>query len=259
MEFSLWLREQEDVIAALQPESVITVYHGSTMQNAYEFCEGGIDARKPVHGRVYANHLSNGKGLKFGMFVAPKLMVAFKFGSYVVEFKARGKDLIHQFPHSMRASDDFYRSKYPGSFRPSVSDNLLNQPIEPQALFIGLVSPREIVAVHALRDNKLNNVYSMHPAEFLEISQQPQQRIRKIYPSFSPTDYKMSLDDFAIRLAQVNRDTPENIMQTLEWIYRKSGHLTGIGDIPHSLLRRIERQLATYIASKDRQPVPPIV
>lgn len=57
----------------------------------------------------------------------------------------------------------------------------------------------------------------------------------------------MSLEDFVKRLADEEDSTPEDTLHILKDIYKKAGYLTGIGKIPPTLLKNIERKLAKII------------
>ncbi len=244
--FKGWLENQEELIGNLQPNTIITVYHGSTMQDTYNFVTAGVDARTPTRYRVYP-HWSGNKPLKFGIFVAPNPKVSFQFGRYVIEFDVMGKDLISRFPVEMKDHDKFYKkiNKHPNSFRPTVTDDLLNLNVEPQALFVGLLAPNKIKRVWALKDNRWDQIYSMTPEEFIAIAKT--QKVKDNSSIFSPEEYNLSLKDFVHRLAQEHNSTDQEILETLVWVYKRDKYLHGIGNVPYSLLRRIEKQLDKYI------------
>lgn len=226
---------------SLQADTKVIVYHGTDLQTAYNFCIGGIDAKKPQRYRIFP-HISGGKNLKFGIFVAPDPKTSLKFGRYALEFPAIGKDLIYKFPVEMKNSNELLKKQFPNSFRPTVSDDLINNPIEPQALFIGLVHPESITKVYYLEDNNWNKMKSISREEFVEIAKT--QKVKEMWPIFHPTDYKISLADFVKRLAAEHNSTEEEILKILKEMYKKHGYLTGIGDVPYSVLKRIERQLS---------------
>lgn len=233
---------QREEIVNLQPNSVVTVFHGTDKDTAYDFCLNGIDAKKYKQYRLYP-HISGGRALKFGLFIAPNLKTAEKFGVVVIKFKSLGKDLIYRFPVEMkRENGGFWKEKYPKSFRPAVSQDLLDtKGVEPQAIYIGLLSPRAIekVFVYNYRDYKW---YSMSREEYLESYKG---KSHKGY--FEPQEYNMDLRDFVSRIAKETNSTDEEIFNILKDVYKKHGYLTGIGDVPYSLLRRIERQLSRYV------------
>ena len=250
MEFRHFLEAREEEIRNLQANSVMDVYHGTTLQDAYNFCVNGIDAKQPRKYRIYL-HTSGGNPIKFGLFVAPDPKTAFKFGNYVVEFSATGKDLIYKFPVEMKQYNQGYlKQSFPNSFRPAVSDDMLNNPIEPQALFIGLVDPHQIKAVYSLKNYSLDQMVKQTPAEFIAIAKT--KNVKEKSSDFTPGEYKMDLGTLVHRIAQQENSTDQEIFDTLVWIYKRNGYLTGIGHVPWSLLRRIERQLASYIQSHDK-------
>ena len=251
MNFKEWLLHEGQManIKTMQPETVITVFHGTDHKTAYNFCLNGIDAKAKVP-RTYL-HMSGDKKLKFGLFVAPDLKTAQKFGLVVVKFKTQGKNLINQLPVEMKMfdrPDSFYRKELPKSFRPSTSYDLadLKSP-EPQAIYIGLLSPRAIekVFVHQYPENIWT---PMSREEYIEYYSKtnPNSKVYKIL--FEPQEYNISLEDFVKRLAdEQQHSTPEDILHILKNIYKKYGYLTGIGKIPPTLLKNIERKLAKII------------
>lgn len=249
MDFKNWLEGKKQEIENLQADTVISVFHGTTVQYAYSFCTNGIDAKHINHWRVYGNHLSGGKRLKFGIFVAPDVNTAFKFGSCVVKFKTTGKNLIYQFPAEMSKSDKHISKRYPNSFRPSVSDQMLTNSVEPQALFIGLVSPRAIEKVY--RWEQGTGSISMTREEFIQWADSKDEKLKYKKSLFEPQEYKMSLEDFAKRIAAKENATPEEILEILKRVYRGHGFLTGIGHIPPSLLKRIENQVRNVLRNQS--------
>lgn len=246
MEFKEWLNEgHRGEIAKLQPDSVITVFHGTDGDTAYNFCLNGIDAKKNTH-RIYP-HISGGKPLKFGLFVAPDLKTAQKFGSVILKFKSLGKNLIYRFPTEMKKynSSEFYKKQYPDSFRPIVSYDMLDRGVEPQAIFMGLLSPRAIEKVYSYSysDNKWS-AFSVQEYIDSYLNKNTNKRINIHKSIFEPQEYQMSLQDFVKRLAQEHNSTEEETLDILKQVYKRNGYLTGIGDVPASLLRRIEQQLS---------------
>ena len=236
-------------IKTMQPETVVTVFHGTDNDTAYNFCLNGIDAKTKIHARRFP-HISGGKELKFGLFVAPNLKTAQKFGNVILKFKTTGKNLIHRFPVEMKDLDrpeSFYSKTMPKSFRPSTSYDLadLKSP-EPQALYIGLLSPRAIEKVCVYRLDK-NNWEPMSREEYIEYYKSKNEKTRIFKSSFEPQEYNISLDDFVKKIAIENDSTPEEILNILKRIYKKSNSLTGIGTIPPTLLRNIENKLARIV------------
>lgn len=250
MNFKSWLLSEGQManIKTMQPETVITVFHGTDRETAYNFCLNGIDAKTKTW-RKYP-HISGGKEIKFGLFVAPNLKTAQSFGQVVVKFKTQGKNLINRFPAEMKVSDrpdSFYRKELPKSFRPSTSYELADlKSLEPQAIYIGLLSPRAIEKVFVYQYPE-NTWTPMSREEYIEYYPKTNSK-NKVYKSlFEPQEYNMSLEDFVKRLADEEDSTPEDTLHILKDIYKKAGYLTGIGKIPPTLLKNIERKLAKII------------
>lgn len=143
---------QEETIANLRPDSVVKVFHGTSMDQAVEFAEEGIDAKKrvPRHYPHWVGSASRRLMVNRGLFVTIDLKTALQFGDAVIKFSALGKDLHYAFPSPdlIRQARKYAAKKYPNSFRPEVSYELLDRSPEPQALFRGLLSPRAIEKVY---------------------------------------------------------------------------------------------------------------
>lgn len=165
-------------IATMQPDTPLTVFHGTDIDHAMEFCVNGIDARQRHH-RLYP-HWDQGEYVNRGLFVTTTLKVAIGFGQVVLKFKVLAKNLHNQYPSpkSQRQANDVFRQDYPKSFRPGASWNLLGAGNEKQALFRGLVSPRAIEKVFLVRYDKEGNYSNgrydeykaaISPAEFLQL------------------------------------------------------------------------------------------
>lgn len=243
MKFKNWITEgHRQEIAQLQPESVITVFHGTDGDTAYDFCLNGIDGKKQQHHRLYP-HMSGGKPLKFGLFVAPDLKTAQKFGSVILKFKTLGKNLIYRFPTEMKKyNSGFYKEMYPKSFRPIVSYDMLDKGVEPQALFIGLTSPRAIEKLFVY-DHKTYAWNPMSSQQYIQNYANKNPKTRMFKSLFEPQEYKMSLQDFVKKLSQEHGTSEEETLDILKDIYQRNGYLTGVGQIPATLLKNIESQL----------------
>ena len=247
MDFKIWLEGQTEKIFNLQPSTVLTVFHGTSQDDAYNFCLNGVDAKKYQQYRIYT-HISGGKPIKFGLFVAPNLKTAQKFGNVVIKFKSLGKNLIYRFPVEMgKENKGYWKEKYPKSFRPSVSQDLLDyRGVEPQSIYIGLLSPRAIEKVYVyMYDN-----YTWKPMtreEYIEEYQKKNPNPRVWQSLFEPQEYKLELKDVVARIAKDQKSSEEEILQILKNIYKRNGYLTGIGNIPYSLLRRIESQIRNLV------------
>jgi hypothetical protein len=137
------------VIAAfetLQPDTVLTLYHGTDEVEAAKLLKYGLDGTKVVQ-------RTHNQGNERGLYVTPDQKTARDFGNIVFEFKAPAKLL---FPTarwgigSAGRKTDYARKtaneRYPKSFRPIVSIQM-NDTVEPQAMLIGYVPVRNIAAV----------------------------------------------------------------------------------------------------------------
>lgn len=149
----LFENNQEDEIANLQPDSVISVYHGTSHKDAAKFAWQGIDGRMRTH-RLYPHFIGVGSQRQMvnrGLFVTANINTALSFGRIIVEFLAKGEDLYYQFPSpdSIRKARQWTQKKYPNSFRPEVSYHLLEPSTEPQALFRGLVPTNDVIQFHS--------------------------------------------------------------------------------------------------------------
>lgn len=244
MKFKLWIEGKYGDLAKLQPDTVITVFHGTTLEYAYYFCVNGIDGKHLNHYRVY-NHISGSKPIKFGLFVAPDVKTAFKFGNYVIKFKTLGKNLIHKFPAEAGESREYDSKYYPKSFRPEISRDMLSRGVEPQALFIGLESPRAIEKVYGWQQGVGQK--SMSREEFIVFADKSNERLQYKKSDFEPQEYKMSLKDFVDRIVKREGGTEQEVLDILKRVYSRYGYLTGIGQIPYSLLKRIEQQVKRIV------------
>ena len=127
----------------LNKNDFLVVYHGTREQHVPDLING-FDATS-VKSRDY------GGPQHAGLFVTPSIYVADRFasrGEIVLELKVRAANL-HGTDWSGRTGRMQGADKgeiYPNSFRPYLSMTLL-QEHEPQALLIGLVSPKQILRV----------------------------------------------------------------------------------------------------------------
>lgn len=196
-------------VATMQPDTPITVFHGTSIAQAMEFCVNGIDARKRHH-RLYP-HWDQGEYVSRGIFVTTTLKVAISFGDAVLKFKVLAKNLHYQYPSpaSQRQADDVFRPDYPKSFRPGTSFNLLGPSKEKQALFRGLVSPRAIEKVYLINYDAEGNYgqgrydeyrAAMDPTEFLTVFAAKGQRLpHKL--SAEPQQINITAEQFVTMLA----------------------------------------------------------
>ena len=140
--FDLFKIAKEIDLDKIKRNDIITVYHGTSISNIFDFING-FDATKVVP-RLYSGPRHR------GLFVTPSFETARRFsnyGSVVLEIDVRAANL-HGTNYSGvigRESGDgrYWKDKYKESFRPLLSETL-QQSVEPQALLIGLVSPKQI-------------------------------------------------------------------------------------------------------------------
>lgn len=142
-------------IAGLRPDTVLSVFHGTSVGDALEMLRAGIDGRKQVK-RMYPHTVKVDDGrpvlINRGLFVGPNLSDASQFGAIVLKFKVLARNLHHIFPtkDTIKRDDEMWQKQFPKSSKPSVSAYLSGAAWknEPQALFRGLVSPRAIEKVY---------------------------------------------------------------------------------------------------------------
>jgi hypothetical protein len=137
-------------LAALRPNDLVTVYHG-TDSEGFRQLANGIDALKVVS-RLY------GQKAHRGLFVSPDRMVASRFASdrpgVVLEMRVRAANLhgVSTDGEIRDREDTAFREEFPRSFRPSLSRSM-SLPSEPRALFLGYLDPRQITAVWVRREH----------------------------------------------------------------------------------------------------------
>lgn len=126
----------------LKPNDKMIVYHGTSKVYVPGMINGFDAATQEVH-RLY------GGPRHVGLFVTLDPDVAARFAYYgevVFELEVRAKNL-HGTDYSgnilTRGQGRELQSLYPDSFRPGLSFTLL-QKVEPQALLLGMVRPRQI-------------------------------------------------------------------------------------------------------------------
>jgi len=127
--------------AKIKSNDIVIVYHGTDLKGIEEIIYG-LDATQP-HYRYYNAPRHP------GLFVAPDKGTAKDFGKIILTLRVRVKNL-HGTDYGgniMGKKDDaIFSDAYPESFRPSLSRNLMGED-EPQALFVGLLKPKDIVSV----------------------------------------------------------------------------------------------------------------
>jgi hypothetical protein len=140
-----YLRENPGSVEVkrLKPSDKLLVYHGTRLAFLPQMIHG-FDATQEVK-RYY------GGPRHTGVFVAPDFETARRFGPIVMEIEVRaanlhGTDYSGVTGREEPRREEIWRSFYPDSFRPYLSETLTAVG-EPQALLKGLVSPRAIKRV----------------------------------------------------------------------------------------------------------------
>jgi len=135
-----------EVVATLQPNTLVLVYHGTRLMEAPKFLYG-FDANT-VHYRHY------GGPRHAGLFVTSKIKWAEEWADYgelVLEIAVKAR-YLHGTDYSgnigrVQGAQREWDWKYPKSFRPYLSSTLARQGREAQALLRGLVSPQQLLRV----------------------------------------------------------------------------------------------------------------
>lgn len=188
---------QLDKIENLQPDDILTVYHGTGA--SYLEMVHGIDATKE-------QHRSYGGPRHSGLFITTDPETALRFASYgevVLEIEVLAKNLYgtdysgrtakHQVSQGMPSPNDIWRDKYPNSFRPYLTATLL-QKSEPQALLVGVVKPTQIKRVqYKGKWYSREELLDAQPEYHKPYERKPT-KLKRI--SFDPTDESISIDNF---------------------------------------------------------------
>ena len=205
-------------IKRLKPNQWVKVYHGTDFSSDTKYGPQnlvyGIDA-VASHSRLF------NQGRHSGLFVAPSLKGTGRFGNLVFEIAARTNNL-HGVTYGGvigrselrgdQKTKDWLKGKFPDSFRPRLSDTLLNSN-EPQALLKGLVSPRNILAVH-YRGKRYTR------KDFIEAFKD---KLRPTRGSLDPASTKMSVDDVLGMLAKEFRMDKSKVMGIMQSTMDRSG------------------------------------
>lgn len=258
---------QRSDIENLKPDSRITVYHGSDIATITDFARFGIDAKKPKRMRLYPHWIA-GKQPTRGIFVSPDLETAMAFGKSVVKFTVLGKDLYPAFSHR---HDKYFAKKFPNSFRPGVSDDMLNRGKgkESQALFIGLVSPRQIEKVYDVHFDKDGTYHeglmgqyrsAFDREEFLKWVQDVylKKQHDNLYKSqfeftdrfVEPQEINITVDEF---IARVKKKYPYITDDTIEDALKRAAQdnsFEGLGRIPYSVGKMLLKKIKARYGSK---------
>ena len=181
--------------------------------------------------------------------MAPNLKTAQKFGNVIVKFKSLGKNLIYRFPVEMKDVDKWQSKYFRKSFRPSVSYDMSDlSAVEPQAIFIGLLSPRAIEKVFVY--GYPSNIWTpMTREEYIQFYQDQNKKNSNIPRKslFEPQEADISLEEFISRIAKDNDSSYDNILNSFIWYYKRTGNLYIEKQFPETLARKIKRKLENYI------------
>jgi hypothetical protein len=125
----------------IKKNQIITVYHATSFNFAKEMING-FDALE-----IRKRHFQTRGYRHKGLFVSPTPLN--QFGNVLFEIETRAKflhgtDYSGYIGRSLQKEDkEILRKTYPQSFRPFLSQTL-DRKVEPQALLLGLVKPRQI-------------------------------------------------------------------------------------------------------------------
>jgi len=225
------ITEGSDATDNLQPDSQITVYHGTNNAGMKEFLTKGIDATR-IHHRHY------NQGNERGIYVTDDFKLAGHFGNWIIEFIAQGKQLFPTAKWGYGGSArknmlDYFSTKYPNSFRPVVSSQL-REPVEPQAMFIGYVPLSSIVKIY-------NYDYSEEGQPIKEYTVDEAKKILAIYNPFNWNESD-TIEDIIQILA--NKFTKGNTHKVIS-ILRNHDDIDGF-----YLPRKLELRLKEYLKSQ---------
>ena len=231
--------DQQSAIEGLQPDTVLTVYHGTTAEDAHEMALNGIDARKPHH-RKYPHH-SSGKKITRGLYVSPELKVARGFGSVILEFEVEGRYLWPMFPTLMKKDDEALKEDYPKSFRPSVSHDMLERHWENQALFVGAIASSGIKKIYVYERESNTDFQTLSRSEFLAL--QKKDRRKHVV---QPHEANISPEEFFARIAEKENYSMETIDDVMNNVIDGSWdrfYDTFSLFAPYSVLKKVFRKI----------------
>ncbi len=222
------IESKQGDLTRLQPNTKLSVFHGTTMKSAWHFVTKGIDSTKKHY-----RHYQHGQA---GLFVAPDEKTCHKFGNYIIKFKVQGKNLYS--PEDVlgtgKIEDDSTRewleNRFPKSFRPDVSFAMLSKGSEPQAIFIGTVSPRAIEKVYHFKYGTTNKPMEFTRDEFMEYIRQDVEGNRKSgadigydveddIPLFEPQEkptYKQFIKKLAAYMGDTEKRTEDSVLRAMQ-------------------------------------------
>jgi len=177
-----------DTIARLKASDWVTVYHGTRHP---EDLIHGFDATISGH-KIYPIDTP-------GLFVAPTLKDALEWGPYVFELAVAAKNLHGTYYNGKIGRQDpewydYAQPRYPESFRPELSDTLMNK-VEPQALLVGTVGPNQILMIyergdeHIIGSGRYTRKYTRE--EFIQ-----EHRHSPVPSWFNPNSTRITPEDF---------------------------------------------------------------
>ena len=216
-------------LKTLKPNDRLKVYHGTRLAEVFNLING-FDATK-VQSRSYGGPRHK------GLFVTPTFETANHFASYgpvVLEIEVRAKTLHGTDYSGVTGRDDprreeVWRDKYPDSFRPYLSQTLL-QKSEPQALLQGLVSPRQIKRVWYASDRKGQGKWYTRK-DFLNLG------LEAIPAQEQPYGRKQQIRDLGVDISYPNYDYDE-FLDAMGKLLSKNGRTMS--------RNRIEKTLGRY-------------
>lgn len=250
-------------LTSLKPQDIVTVYHGTRLAHVFDLING-FDATK-IHFRQYGGPKHR------GLFVTPDFNTAYRFasrGEIVLELLVRAKNLHgvdysgtigRQWGYDAKA---WAAEKFPTSFRPTLSQSL-TQNVEPQALLVGLVSPKQIKKVWYEPPGQPGQWYPRQTFVNLGIQaiparEEPYGRSETIRDLGIDLSYpNLSYDQFLASLAKVTGVSVERAKATLRRLADRDARngtndletlLQNVGFEPvaaRSYARRYRNQLAT--------------
>ena len=208
----------------LSEDDWLVVYHGTSLSEVPSLING-FDATRLKY-RLYGGPKHR------GLFVTPDFKTAERFAPYgevVLELLVRVKNLhgtdyygrTGRQQNQEQKTEEWLAGKFPNSFRPYLSLTL-TQSVEPQALLIGLVSPKQILRVwHRASRADTGKWYTRN--EFLALgleagpsADEPQGIKKKVEDlGIDLSSPRLSLDEFldaTARLADVPRSRVESAL-----------------------------------------------
>ena len=214
----------------LRPNTKMSVYHGTRLAHIRDLING-FDANKVVS-RDY------GGPRHAGLFVTPNIQTAERFSSYgeiILELSVtakylHGTDYSGNIGRSQRMDQrtvDHLRERYPDSFRPYLSNTLL-QSSEPQALLRGLVKPLQIKRVRYKPMGGSAKWYSR--AEFLDLDLEVKPANEPYSKAEKVRDFGHDMSDPTLTLEGFKDAMSASLGVNINKINRTFERMVGLGD-----------------------------